>query len=45
MSAEVNVAARKQELIAAQGDLEMAWAQLRVAMGDTGAASDHVAAY
>ena len=34
MSAEVNVAARKQELIAAQGDLEMAWAQLRVAMGD-----------
>ena len=33
MSAEVNVAARKVELIAAQGDLEMAWAQLRVAMG------------
>jgi outer membrane protein len=33
MSAEVNVAARKQELIAAQGDLELAWAQLRVAMG------------
>jgi outer membrane protein TolC len=27
------VAARKQELIAAQGGLEMAWAQLRVAMG------------
>ena len=34
MSAEVNVAARKQEVIAAQGDLELAWAQLRVAMGD-----------
>ncbi len=33
MSAEVNVAARKQELIAAQGDLELAWAQLREAMG------------
>lgn len=33
MSAEVNVAARKQDLIAAQGDLELAWAQLRVAMG------------
>ena len=26
MSAEVNVAARKEELIAAQGDLELAWA-------------------
>jgi len=35
MSAEVNVAARKQELIAAQGDLELAWAQLRMAMGET----------
>lgn len=33
MSAEVNVAARKQELIAAQGESEMAWAQLRLAMG------------
>jgi outer membrane protein len=33
MSAEVNVVARKQELIAAQGELEMAWAQLRAAMG------------
>jgi len=33
MSAEVNVAARKQELIAAQGALEMAWSQLRAAMG------------
>lgn len=33
MSAQVNVAARKQELIAAQGDLELAWAELRVAMG------------
>jgi outer membrane protein TolC len=34
LSAEVNVAARKQELIAAQGDLELAWAQLREAIGD-----------
>ena len=34
MSAEVNVAARKEELIAAQGDLELAWARLREAMGD-----------
>lgn len=33
MAAEVNMAARKQELIAAQGDLELAWAQLREAMG------------
>jgi outer membrane protein TolC len=33
MSALVNVAARKEELIAAQGDLELAWAQLREAMG------------
>ncbi len=33
MSAEVNAAARKQELITAQGDLELAWAQLRLAMG------------
>lgn len=33
MSAEVNVAARKQEMIAAQGGLELAWAQLRLAMG------------
>ena len=33
MSAQVNVAARKQELIAAQGDLELAWASLREAMG------------
>ena len=36
MSAEVNVAARKEELIAAQGDLELAWAQLREAMGAPG---------
>jgi outer membrane protein TolC len=36
MSAEVDVAARKQELIAAQGDLELAWAQIRVAMGVPG---------
>ncbi|HEV2484599.1 MAG TPA: TolC family protein [Terracidiphilus sp.] len=33
MSAQVNVAARKQELIAAQGDLELAWVALREAMG------------
>ena len=33
MSAEVNLAARKQELIAAQGEREMAWAELRAAMG------------
>ena len=40
MSAQVNVAARKQELIAAQGDLELAWAALREAMGSTGAARE-----
>ena len=33
MSAQINVAARKEELIAAQGDLELAWAELREAMG------------
>jgi outer membrane protein TolC len=33
MSAQVNVAARQEELIAAQGDLDLAWAELRVAMG------------
>jgi len=33
MSAQVNVAGRKQELIAAQGELEIAWASLREAMG------------
>jgi outer membrane protein len=33
MSAEVNVAARKQELIIAEGDLELAWAELAEAMG------------
>ena len=33
MSAEVNVATRKEELIAAQGDLELGWAELREAMG------------
>jgi len=33
MSAEVNAAARKLELIAAQGELELAWAELRDAMG------------
>lgn len=33
MSAHVSVAARKQALIAAQGGVELAWAQLRVAMG------------
>jgi outer membrane protein TolC len=34
MAALVNAAARRQELIVAQGDLELAWAQLRVAMGN-----------
>jgi outer membrane protein TolC len=34
MAAQVNVAARKEESIAAQGDLELAWAQLREAMGN-----------
>ncbi|HUB31025.1 MAG TPA: TolC family protein [Terracidiphilus sp.] len=34
MSAEVNVAGRKQELIAAQGELAIAWAELGTAMGD-----------
>jgi outer membrane protein TolC len=33
MSAQVNVAARKEELIAAEGDIDMAWAALREAMG------------
>ncbi len=33
MSALVNESARKEELIAAQGDLELAWAQMREAMG------------
>jgi outer membrane protein len=33
MSAQVNVAARKEELIAAEGELELAWAELREAMG------------
>jgi outer membrane protein len=33
MSAEVNVVARKEELIAAQGDLELGWAALREAVG------------
>jgi outer membrane protein TolC len=33
MLAEVNRAARKEELIAAQGDLELGWAELREAMG------------
>lgn len=33
MSAQVTVAERKQGLIAAQGDLELAWAQLRLVMG------------
>jgi outer membrane protein len=35
MSAQVNLAARKEELIAAQGDLELAWADLREAVGDS----------
>jgi outer membrane protein TolC len=33
MLAEVNVASRKEELIAAQGDLELAWAELSETMG------------
>jgi outer membrane protein TolC len=33
MSAAVNESARKEELIAAQGDLELSWATLREAMG------------
>jgi len=33
MSSLVNVAARKQEMIVAQGDLDLAWAELREAMG------------
>jgi outer membrane protein TolC len=33
MSAQVNAAARHEELIAAGGDLEMAWAELREAIG------------
>jgi outer membrane protein TolC len=33
MSAQVNVAARQEELIAANGDLELAWVELREAMG------------
>ncbi len=35
MSAEVNAAARKQELISAEGDLELAWAGLAEAMGSS----------
>jgi outer membrane protein len=34
MSAQVNTAARKQELIAAQGDVEIAWAELRADIGN-----------
>jgi outer membrane protein TolC len=33
MSAQVNVAGRKQAMIASQGDLDLAWAQLSVATG------------
>src|SRR5205814_4342279 len=33
MSAQVSVAARKQGVIAAQGDRDLAWAQLRLVMG------------
>ena len=33
MAAEVNAASRKQELIAARGELEMAWAELGATMG------------
>jgi outer membrane protein len=34
MSADVEASSRKEELIAAQGDLELAWAELRQAVGD-----------
>ena len=34
MAALVNLAARKQESIAAEGDLELAWEQLRIAVGN-----------
>lgn len=34
MAAQVNVAEREEELIAAQGDLELAWAQLRETIGN-----------
>ncbi|HVN94470.1 MAG TPA: TolC family protein [Terracidiphilus sp.] len=34
MAAQVNLAARKQELISAHGDLDLAWAGLSDAMGD-----------
>jgi outer membrane protein TolC len=34
MSAQVNGSARREELIAAQGDLELAWAALREAIGN-----------
>jgi outer membrane protein TolC len=34
MSAQVNVAGRKQVVIASRGDLDLAWAQLGVAMGE-----------
>ena len=33
MAAEVNLAARKEEVIAARGDLDLAWVDLREAMG------------
>jgi outer membrane protein TolC len=33
MTAQVNASARQEELIAARGDLELAWAELREAMG------------
>jgi len=36
MSSQVNVAARRQSLIGAQGDLDLAWAQLSLAMGAPG---------
>lgn len=34
MAAFANVAARKQEMIVAEGELDLAWAQLRMAVGD-----------
>jgi outer membrane protein TolC len=42
MLARVSVAARKQGWIAAEGDLELAWAQLRFAMGTPGLQSSAI---
>lgn len=42
MSAEVNMAARNEELIAAQGDVDLAWAELRDAMGTPDLKASHL---